>query len=224
VQGQRERSDGNKVRRAVGRRSSAERVGAGDRNVESKFIELSIAVLCMGCLILAENRRPRADDLQDTLITHRSQAAFTIIGIEARTTNAKEATSEGIIGKQWQKFFSEGIPQRIPNKIDSNFYAVYYDYASDHNGEYSFLIGAKVKDGTTPPSGMVAKQVQAGKYAVLTSDKGQFPKVVPATWTKIFDFENAGKLKRSYQTDFELYDERAKDPQNGQIDIYIGVK
>src|SRR5579864_8552084 len=178
----------------------------------------------MGCSILAENRRPRADDLQNTLITHRSQAAFTIIGIEARTTNAKETTSEGVIGKQWQTFFSEGILQRIPNRADANIYALYSDYASDHNGEYSFLIGAKVKDGTTPPSGMVAKQVRAGEYAVITSDRVPFPKVVPAAWMKIFDFENAGKLKRSYQTDFELYDERAKDPQNGQIDIYIGVK
>jgi len=177
----------------------------------------------MGCLILAENRRPRADDLQDTQITHRSQAAFTVIGIETRT-NAKEATSEGLIGKQWQRFFSEGIPQRIPNKIDSNFYAVYSHYASDHNGEYSFLIGAKVKEGTSPPSGMVAKRVRTGKYAVITSDKGPFPRVVPAAWMKIFSFEDEGKVKRAYQTDFELYDERAKDPQNGQIDIYIGLK
>jgi predicted transcriptional regulator YdeE len=172
----------------------------------------------------ANDQRPTTNDKGDTAIRAVEIPAFTIIGIEARTTNAKEATAEGIIGKQWQNFFSEGIPQRIPNKIDSNFYAVYYDYASDHNGEYSYLIGAKVKDGTAPPSGMVAKQVRTGKYAVLTSDKGPFPKVVPATWTEIFGFEDEGKLKRAYQTDFELYDERAKDPQNGQIDIYIGLK
>lgn len=162
--------------------------------------------------------------MEENAIHNADISGFTIIGIEARTTNAKEATGEGIIGKQWQKFFSEGYVQRIPNRADGNIYALYSDYASDHNGEYSFLIGAKVKDGTTPPSGMVAKEVRAGKYAVIASDRGPFPKVVPAAWVKIFDLEGAGALKRAYHTDFELYDERAKDPQNGQIDIYIGLK
>jgi predicted transcriptional regulator YdeE len=177
----------------------------------------------MGCLILAENPRTTID-VAEKAIHHAQISAFTVTGIEAHTTNAKEAAGNGIIPKQWQKFFVEGILQQIPDRIDANIYAVYSDYASDHNGEYSFLIGAKVKDGTTPPSGMVAKHVQAGNYAVLTSDKGTLPKVVPAAWMKIFDLEDEGKLKRSYQTDFELYDERAKDPQDGQIDIYIGLK
>lgn len=150
--------------------------------------------------------------------------AFTVIGVEARTTNAKEAPEAGIIGKQWQKFFAEGIPQAIPNRLGSNFYAVYSDYASDHNGEYSFLIGAKVKDGTEPPPGLVAKHISAGSFAVITSDRGPFSKVVPAAWQKIFTLEDESKLKRAYRADFELYDQRAQDPQNGQIDIYIGVK
>lgn len=148
---------------------------------------------------------------------------FTVVGIQARTSNAKEATAHGIIGKQWQRFFSEGIPQNIPNRLDANFYAVYSDYASDHNGEYSFLIGAKVKNGTPAPEGMVAKQVRSGKYAVMCSDKGPFPEVVPAAWGRFYKLEAEGKLKRAYETDFELYDERAQNPQNGQVDIYVGV-
>jgi predicted transcriptional regulator YdeE len=71
---------------------------------------------------------------------------------------------------------------------------------------------------------MVLKQVPAGKYAVITTEKGPFPKVIPETWLQIFKLEDEGKLKRTYQTDFELYDERALDPQNGQVDIYVGVK
>jgi predicted transcriptional regulator YdeE len=80
-----------------------------------------------------------------------------------------------------------------------------------------------VKD-TVAPSGMVVKRVLAGKYATVTSDKGPFPKVVPAAWEKILRFEDEGKLKRAYETDFELYDQRAQDPQNGQVDINVGVK
>ena len=164
------------------------------------------------------------DSEKESTIQSTNIASFTVIGIEARTTNAKEATPDGVIGKQWQKFFGDGVLDRIPDRIDRNVYAVYSAYASDHNGEYSFLIGAKVKDGTSAPMGMVAKRVPAGRYAVFTSEKGSFVKVVPSVWQKIFRFEDAGTLKRAYQTDFELYDQRAQDPQNGQIDIYIGVK
>jgi len=30
--------------------------------------------------------------------------------------------------------------------------------------------------------------------------------------------------KRAYTTDFEVYDQRARNPQDSQIDIYVGVK
>ena len=38
--------------------------------------------------------------------------------------------------------------------------------------------------------------------------------------------EDQGQLggKRAYNTDFEVYDQRARDPQDSQIDIYVGVK
>lgn len=183
-----------------------------------------VTAFAAGTLIVADSQEPTANNMDEQRVSYSEIGSFTVIGIEARTSNAREATPDGIIGKQWQKFFSEGSSQKIPNKIEPNFYAVYSDYASDHNSEYSFLIGAKVKDGTAPPEGMVAKQIRAGKYALVTTDKGPFPKVVPAAWIKIFSLEESGKLKRAYQTDFELYDQRAQDPQNGQADIYIGVK
>src|ERR1700751_3148782 len=66
---------------------------------------------------------------------------FTVIGIEARTSNAAEMRGEGVISKQWQKFFSDGVQQKVPGQVDQNIYAVYTDYASDRNGEYSFVIG-----------------------------------------------------------------------------------
>ena len=71
---------------------------------------------------------------------------------------------------------------------------------------------------------MVVKQVPAGQYAVFTTEIGPFAKVVPATWQRIFKLEEEGKLNRAYNTDFEIYDQRAQNPQNAQIDIYVGVK
>ena len=172
----------------------------------------------------AEDQRRATDDAKETHITRADLPGFQVIGIEVRTTNAKEATAAGIIPQQWQKFFQEGIQTEIPDKVGSNIYAVYSDYASDHNGEYTYVIGAMVKDGTAPPEGMVAIRIPAGQYAVLTTDRGPLPKVVPGTWQKIFKLEDDGKLKRAYRTDFEIYDQRTQDPQNGQVDIYIGIK
>ena len=149
---------------------------------------------------------------------------FTVVGIEARTNNAKEATADGIIGRLWHRFIDEAMADRIPDKAGSSLYAVYSDYDSDHNGEYTFMVGAPVKAHTAVPAGMVLKIVAPGKYAVITSQKGPFPKVIPEAWLEIFKLEDEGKLKRSYRTDFELYDERALDPQTGQIDIYVGLK
>src|SRR5581483_10359645 len=86
------------------------------------------------------------------------------VGIEARTDNAKESTPDGIIPKQWQRFFNEGIPSKIPDATGPVFYAVYSDYAGDHNGEYYYLVGQRVKAGSAAPGGMVARQVLAGEY------------------------------------------------------------
>jgi predicted transcriptional regulator YdeE len=129
-----------------------------------------------------------------------------------------------VIPRQWQKFFREGILAKIPNKIGLNIYAVYSDYASDRDGEYSFVIGAMVKEGTVAPAGMVAKALPGGHFAVLTSDQGPLPKVVPGVWKKVWKLEDEKKIQRNYKADFEIYDQRSQDPQNAQVDLYVGMK
>jgi predicted transcriptional regulator YdeE len=161
---------------------------------------------------------------KETPITRADLPGFLVIGIEVRTTNAKEATADGVIPRQWQKFFQEGILGKIPNQIGANIYAVYSEYASDHNGEYDFLIGAMVKEGSIAPDGMAAKAVPGGRFAVLTTNKGPLPNVVPQAWQRIFKLEDEKKLHRTYKADFEVYDQRSRDPQNGQLDIYVGMK
>jgi predicted transcriptional regulator YdeE len=154
------------------------------------------------------------------------QKEFSLIGIEARTNNAREMTNAGIIPRQWNKFFAEGIPSSIPHQVDPTIYAVYTDYASDRKGDYTFFIGVKVSDTSPIPPGMVAKKVPGGRFAVITTEKGPVQKVVPAAWQKIWRLEDDSQLGgvRWYKADFELYDQRARDPQNSQADIYIGIK
>ena len=161
-----------------------------------------------------------------TQIRTVDQKEFTVIGISARTGNAQEAAGNSVIAKQWDKFYKEGILDKIPNKTDPAIYVVYSDYASDRNGDYTYIIGAKVSHASTVPLGMVAKTVSAGKYAVVTSERGPIPKVIVEAWQRIWSLEDQGQLggKRAYKTDFEVYDQRASDPQDSQIDIYVGVK
>ncbi len=150
---------------------------------------------------------------------------FTVVGIAARTSNAREMTADGVIGKQWGRLMQEGLLAKIPNKADQNIIAAYTDYASDHDGEYTFLLGARVTSDADVPAGMVAKKVPGGKFARFTSEKGPAPKVVPELWMKINSLpKTAIGGDRMYRADFEIYDERAMDPRDLQMDVYIGVK
>lgn len=149
---------------------------------------------------------------------------FSVIGILVRTNNAREATPNGLIGGQWQKFMQENLLAKIPDRVDSNVLVVYTNYASDKNGDYDYIIGAKVSPNAKAPEGMVKEQVSSGKYAVFTSDKGPIQEVTVAAWQKIWSYEDSGEGKRAYKTDYELHDARSVDPQNSQIDVYVGVK
>lgn len=153
------------------------------------------------------------------------QTGFTVVGISVRTTNAKEMSGEGVIGKQWERFFRENVMGQIPNKVDSNILAVCTGYESDANGAYTLIIGARVSSADKLPAGMTAIRVPAGRYALLTSEKGPAAKVVPGVWGRVWAAGKPGLGgDRAYQADFELYDQRAADPQNTQIDLYVGLK
>jgi len=149
------------------------------------------------------------------------EEGFTVVGIEARTDNAREMSGTGVIASQWARFMKDTLLAQIPNKKDAAILAVYSNYASDQNGEYSFMIGARVSSATQPPAGMVARKVPSGRYAIFTSESGPVQKIVMATWQKIWATPG---IERAYKVDFEVYDGRARDPQNTEIDIYVGIK
>jgi predicted transcriptional regulator YdeE len=132
-------------------------------------------------------------------------AEFFVVGIAARTSNEREMSGQGVIGKHWERLFNEHVLANIPNRVDSNIYAIYADYATDHNGDYTFLLGAKTRDGSQVPDGMIAKRVPAGKYAVVTSDRAPVIEAVVGAWRKIWSATPADLGgERAFQTDFEL--------------------
>jgi len=151
-------------------------------------------------------------------------ASFDVIGISVRTTNAAEVNGDGEIPKLWQRLFMEGILTSIPDRADDGIIAVYTKYASDQNGEYTYIVGSKVKTGTKAPEGMTSITIPAGKYLEFVTEKGPGAEVIPAAWKQIAGFfQRPSNPARAFTTDYEVYGE-ITDPNAMQGHIFIGVK
>lgn len=152
------------------------------------------------------------------------QDGFRVIGISVRTSNAKER-QDSQIGKQWGRLMQEHLLAAIPNRADHNVVAVYTDYASDKDGEYTYVLGARVTNANEVPAGMVTKQVAAGRYAVFTSERGPVQQVVVGTWMRIWNTpKDQPGGDRAYKTDFEWYDQRAQNPADSVVEVHIGIR
>ena len=88
-------------------------------------------------------------------------------------------------------------------------------------GEYIYFIGEEVSELNTVPEGFQQIVVPKQQYAT----PAPMPDVIVNAWKEIWEMS----LKqlgghRSYETDFEVYDERAADHQNIVLDLYIGIQ
>ncbi len=146
---------------------------------------------------------------------------FKIIGIEVRTSNPEESSGTGKISQTWQKFYSENILSKIPDKRGDAVLAAYTDYESDVNGAYSLIIGSEVDSLADIPIGLVGREIPAAKYAVFTSARGVIPGIIFDVWKKIWDFKGA---VRAYQTDLEVYGRESRDRNNAQIEVYVSIR
>jgi len=126
---------------------------------------------------------------------------FRVIGVAARTSNAREMTGDSAIATLWGRFAGGGAPV-----------ALYTDYESDKDGEYTFVLGVRAAADAVAPEGMEARTVPAGRYAVFVCGRGPAAQAVMEAWRRIW----ATPLDRAYGTDFEVYD----DP----VRIYVGVR
>ena len=187
-------------------------------------VRLLIGLLGLICVAALAAGAPTVEAAMEPRVVE--QPEFSVIGLQVRTSNAKEVTGGGAIPKQWERFLKEGIADKIPNKVDSAIYAVYTNYASDYNDEYDFIVGMKVSSVSDVPPGMVAKKVPKGRYAIVTSAKGPVAQIVPQAWQRVYGLDDNKQLggARAYKADFELYDHRSQDPHDSQVDLYIGLK
>jgi len=144
---------------------------------------------------------------------------FMVIGIVVRTTNENGQSAKDI-GELWGRFMSEGIVEKIPNKIDATVLSIYNNYQGDHSQPYDTILGCKVSSLENIPEGMIGHSFDGGTYVKFVS-KGDLTKgVVYETWADIWN----NNLDRTYIADFEMYGDRAQNPVNAEVDVFVGIK
>lgn len=159
-------------------------------------------------------------------LSHRHLPAFTVMGLSTRTTNALEGTPEGgKIGPLIQKYYEEKIVDQLPSPVFPGVsYSLYAAYESDFQSPYTYLFGEQVPEGSVVPDGLTLFTVPAQAYAVFTVGPGPMPALVINAWQKIWQM-NEKELggRRLYLGDFERYDQRAANPEQAIVDIYVGI-
>ncbi|MCW7492339.1 effector binding domain-containing protein [Leptospira sp. 2 VSF19] len=162
--------------------------------------------------------------MEHTLLNKIHLESMVLVGIIARTSNAKEMAGKGKIAALWQKFWEEGILSQIPNAlVPSEIVVAYTEFETDENGEYTILIGTKVGTAQSLPPHLTAISVSASDYLQVPTEWGPISEIGIATWKKIWSEEKYRK-NRSYKTDLEIYGANAKNPNHSQFDIYLGIR
>ena len=144
--------------------------------------------------------------------------AFEVIGISVRTTN-KNGQAAQDIPVLWQRFMSEGIADKIPNKTGDEVYCIYTDYETDYTGAYTTIIGCEVSKLDSVPSGMEGKTFAQSEYVKYVAKGNIMHGMVLDTWKKIW----ASNLPRKYTADFEIYGKKAQNPDNAEVDVFVAV-
>lgn len=134
---------------------------------------------------------------------------FTLGGIARRTSNAHPEQ----IGAFWETFRTGKIAQKLPQRTSDAVYALYTEYDSDHNGEYTLLLGYKVPADSEVQEGLYKVTVPADLYAVVDA-RGPQPMTLINTWQEI----NTTNMDRSYGCDFDIY----WGPES--VEIYVSIE
>jgi Uncharacterized protein conserved in bacteria len=145
--------------------------------------------------------------------------SFSIIGLAIRTSNQNGQAAKDI-PELWNRFFKEDILSRIPNKVSNELYCIYTEYEKDHTLPYTTVLGCKVSGLEEMPEDMDGIHIEQNQYQHFTAEGNLADGVVYEAWQKIWDTD----LPRTYTADFEIYGEKAQNPQETKVDIFIGIQ
>jgi len=140
------------------------------------------------------------------------------LSLKEKTTNDNGQSSTDC-GNLWTEFHTQKHGDIISNKLSEELLGVYYDYEGDSTKPFYYFIGYKVKKDTAVPEGLQSLLIPAGNYQKIVA-KGKMPDCVINTWKAIW----ISNYARTYQMDFEVYDERSSDWNNAEVDVYLSIK
>ncbi|HEY4289931.1 MAG TPA: GyrI-like domain-containing protein [Puia sp.] len=147
-------------------------------------------------------------------------SGFKLIGLSIRTTN-KDNKAVHDVGNLWERFFSEKVFEKIPNKQSKEILSIYTDYESDYTGEYTAIIGVAVATLDEVPEGLIRREFRAEMFQTFLA-KGEMPKAVASMWSEIWRRDK--ELNRKYTYDFEVYGEKSQQGANSEVEIFLAIK
>jgi predicted transcriptional regulator YdeE len=150
-----------------------------------------------------------------------------LVGIKVPTSYQEELDkTPGKIFPCVQRYFHEALFEKILNrKKPGTTFCAYTEYENDYRGKYSYFIGEEVTSfNDRLPEEFQQLIIPAQDYVKFTTKPEPMPNVIVNAWKEIWGMSSK-KLggERSYQTDFEIYDERAADHQKIIMDVYVGI-
>tara|TARA_B100000497_G_C7689021_1_gene418354 strand:- start:1020 stop:1517 length:498 start_codon:yes stop_codon:yes gene_type:complete len=144
---------------------------------------------------------------------------FKVIGISVRTYNINYQAQQDI-GLLWQSLFSENIINKIPNKESTDIYCVYTNFEGDLTLPYDTILGCKVSSLEDIPDGMVGHQIEGSSYIQHLANGNVNEGVVARAWAEIWEKD----FNRSYTSGFDVYGDKARNPEDAEVDIFVAVK
>ena len=130
-------------------------------------------------------------------------------GIVVKTTNENGKSMQDI-ANMWQAFFTQGVYEKIENKVNGKTIGLYTDYEKDYT---------EVSKQSGNTENRVVKIIPKGKYAKFVIH-GDIQNAVGKAWGEIWNMD----LNRKYTCDFEEYQNNSSDMQNQEIHIYIAIE
>lgn len=144
---------------------------------------------------------------------------FSVIGIAVRTSN-ENGQSVKDIPALWQQFMQDTVIQKIPNKTDHDIYCIYTEYEKDHTKPYTTIIGCKVSTLDIIPAGMKGIHFEEANYQKITAQGNIQEGMVFNEWLKIWNSD----IPRAFTADYEVYGEKASNPEDASVDIFIAIQ
>jgi predicted transcriptional regulator YdeE len=152
-----------------------------------------------------------------------------LIGICVRTSYLQEVEEEEqLILNCTRRYFFEGLQNLIPNRKKPGVtICAYTAYEPDHTGAYNFFIGEEVTElpTTSLPNRMIPLVIPPQDYVKFTTLPGPIQTAAEKARQRIQEMtpvQLGGN--RQYLVDFEVFDERANNPDRAVMDLYVGIQ